>query len=404
MRDLGVSRSGVKLAGESKVQTTMSARPWFGLPWGTAVATVLTLSEARVANSAARPKPASILGWLPRGGGAMAAFCTALLVGVIDWLTGPNVSVSILYLVPISAAAFYAGRPLAFSLCAFSALLALGLDFVTGSAQVNPWILVWNGLVRLGLFLLVVWLVSRMRRLIIDLNVLVQHRTAELETEMRRRKALESEAVEVCHLENQRIAHELHDNLGANLAGVAFRLKTAVEKLQDRGAVEATECREALAAVNGTIAQVRGFARLLDPAEGGAGSLSLALIQLGAEIERVFGVPCATQVTSPLPELSAEQQRHLYCIAREAVRNAVQHAAARNVSVQVRLQDNVLALIVRNDGRCWEPPDQANSGLGLRIMHHRTEMMHGTLSIGAGEGGGAVLSCRVPVPQPKADA
>jgi signal transduction histidine kinase len=318
-------------------------------------------------------------------------------VGFLDWITGAEISLSLIYLVPISLGAWFAGRRAAVILSLLGAGFWLFFDLQQSAFHTHVLVPYWNAAVRLGIFLFTSWLLVQLRERTQNLDELVQRRTTALQAEVKHRQALEREAVEISHREQERVAHELHDTLAANLGGVAFRLKALSENLERRGLPESLSSREALEAVNSAIMQVRSFARLLDPVQGGASNLAHALSRMGAEVERVFGIPCPVEVSPALPPLSTDQTLHLYRIAQEAVRNAVQHGNPSRVDVAADCRDGHIELVVRNDGKTWALSDQSTTGLGLRIMRHRCEILGGTLSIDAHDKGGTLLKCRVPL-------
>jgi signal transduction histidine kinase len=146
------------------------------------------------------------------------------------------------------------------------------------------------------------------------------------------------------------------------------------------------------------------FSHLLAPVEIATGGLAAALPRLGAEIERLFGVTCDVQVGSPLPALSEEQSMHLYRIAQEASRNAVEHGQARQVRIRLHTLpdgDGSLQLAIRNDGKPWGPEPGPGRGLGLRIMHYRASVLGGALSLQAAPDGQPEVVCHIPVPNPQ---
>ncbi|HET6370718.1 MAG TPA: GGDEF domain-containing protein, partial [Nitrospiria bacterium] len=93
-----------------------------------------------------------------------AAFGGVVVLGVVDYATGFEISFSLFYLVPVSFAAWYAGKWPGIAIAFFSAAawdLANGL---AGQVFSNPAILYWNTATRLGFFAIVTLLLSRLRR------------------------------------------------------------------------------------------------------------------------------------------------------------------------------------------------------------------------------------------------
>jgi len=205
---------------------------------------------------------------------------------------------------------------------------------------------------------------------------------------------LELEVARISSHEQERIAHELHDHLGAYLAGIAFRFKSLAETLERRAIPEAATAQQLVGLVNDGIDQVRNFARLLAPVDLEAGGLPAALSQLGKEMETAFRIECRVKVEPALPPLTPEQSRQLYRIAQEATRNAVQHGKARIVTISVRCGPDSLILTISNDGKPWSPALECTRGMGLRIMRHRAVNIGGTFTL---QSGTAVI-CRLPLP------
>lgn len=85
----------------------------------------------------------------------MAAFVTVAALGVVDYLTGSELSFSIFYLLPVSLAAWFVGKRAGVLISALSALAWFIADVTGGRVYSHPAIPEWNALVRLGFFLIV---------------------------------------------------------------------------------------------------------------------------------------------------------------------------------------------------------------------------------------------------------
>jgi len=94
--------------------------------------------------------------------GAKRCFLVALMatfvLGVLDYLIGPNLSFSVFYTVPIMLAAWYGGRVAGLVVVIISAAVWLSADLTTNAQYSTVLIPIWNTLVRLLFFLIILWL------------------------------------------------------------------------------------------------------------------------------------------------------------------------------------------------------------------------------------------------------
>ena len=93
-----------------------------------------------------------------------ASLLLVTLLGALDHLNGPDVSLLIFYCVPVFVAAWYAGRGAGFLACAASGLAWLTVAHFTSEHYSHPLIPYWNAFTRLGSILLLAHLVSSFRR------------------------------------------------------------------------------------------------------------------------------------------------------------------------------------------------------------------------------------------------
>jgi signal transduction histidine kinase len=95
--------------------------------------------------------------------------------------------------------------------------------------------------------------------------------------------------------------------------------------------------------------------------------------------------------------LSDVAEEHAYRLAREALGNAVSHAAPRTVQLDVRLQGGDVVLIVHDDG-CGFDPGAAYAGhLGLLTMRERAIEAGGILDIVSAPGEGTTVRATLPL-------
>ena len=91
------------------------------------------------------------------------ALLTIALVGIPDYLTGVEISLSLFYLGPVGIATWYAGRGTGMLIAFISALSALVGDASAEHIFMRPGIMAWDGFLHLGFMLVVAYLLDRLR-------------------------------------------------------------------------------------------------------------------------------------------------------------------------------------------------------------------------------------------------
>ncbi len=86
-----------------------------------------------------------------------------LVIGIVDYLTGTELSISIFYVLPISLVAWSANRRTAIFLSVLSFAIGLVTDLAAGHRYSNPVFVYWNNLVQLGFFIILVAVLSALR-------------------------------------------------------------------------------------------------------------------------------------------------------------------------------------------------------------------------------------------------
>lgn len=213
------------------------------------------------------------------------------------------------------------------------------------------------------------------------------------------RRELERIVLEVSALEQRRFAQDLHDVLGQHLTGTAFLAQALVERLREAVSPETlAEAKQVAALVNEGIVQTRGLARGLYPVELSQG-LPNAFETLCETTGSIFGITCDLDIVGE-PSASYDESLHLYRIAQEALSNAFKHGKAKRLKLCWQQTETARLLRISDDGVGLKAAGESRLGLGLRIMRYRAQLLDGTLTVGAGEGSGTVVTCTLPLRLP----
>lgn len=340
-----------------------------------------------------------MMGWInrfERQSRALVVLVTLLIVivvGVVDYVTGWELSFSVFYLLAVGLATWFVGTQFAIFISVLSVAVSLGGDLANGGRYSSGLVPFWNASIVLGFYFVVVALLAKLRGLYGQLEARVKERTRALTEEMAERERVERELLDISEREQQRIGHDLHDSLGQHLTGVALAGQVLKEKLATRGVPEAADATHVVELAEQGIALSRKLAKGLHPVEMGAEGLMQALEELAANSGDLFRISCRFECDSPVLIRETTTSGHLYRIAQEAISNAVKHGKARNISVQLETLDEGIALRVRDDGIGLPEPLPRTAGMGLRIMAHRASMIGASFSARRQDTGGTVVSC-----------
>jgi signal transduction histidine kinase len=202
--------------------------------------------------------------------------------------------------------------------------------------------------------------------------------------------------IESCAREQRRIAYELHDGVGQQLVSIALSAKLLEEQLRPDRPIEAEKTSAIVRLANEAARQTRLTARTLEGADG-VGDLKTALESLAMNISQNCRVKSVVKANGTSSPISAPVSAQLYRIAQEAMRNALEHGAAREVLIQLTFGPEDMALTVQDDGKGFDGKANGN-GMGLRIMRYRAQCIGGSCEVHAGPSQGTIVHCRVPLP------
>lgn len=338
------------------------------------------------------------LRWLDNQSPAVVCVAGAILIagiGLLSHATGPQLSSSLFYLIPVLLVTRVAGFRAGVIAGTAAALMWLTADLNAGlpfTHAVTPY---WNAAMRLGTFLVAVGLVSAMRSLNAHLEERVIERTAALEAEIDEKRELEKTILEISDLEQARIGHDLHDGLCQQLVSAAFSANMLQETLERTSSPGTRDADRIAEMIDDAITQARNLARGLYPVRLETEGLEMALRELASAMSRRFGIACEVECPTAIMDYRPHSDIHLYRIAQEAVVNAVKHGNARNIVLTFTAGNSHTELSIRDDGVGINRTTPNPEGMGLRIMEYRARMIDADFSVMIHPVGGTVVTCRL---------
>ena len=208
--------------------------------------------------------------------------------------------------------------------------------------------------------------------------VLVLRRTVRRQLAALERKMEDEVVVE----ERRRIAREFHDSLEQDLAGLALRLDAAAGTAADDDTRGMLERQRSL--VSRLQAETRQFVWDLRDPERSRWSLADLLAAQVEDQQAVAGVPIRLRLEGQPARVPLAARHHLLRIVREAVANAVKHAAASAIDIVVTGRpDGRTTVEIRDDGLGFDLAacERKRGHFGIRGMRERARRIGATIAI-----------------------
>jgi len=216
------------------------------------------------------------------------------------------------------------------------------------------------------------------------------------------RRRLEAELLDVADREQQRIGHDLHDGLGQRLTALEMRCFVLKEELAaDQPAARRRERQKQVQQISRALREcitvTRSIAHGLAPVVLKNEGLMGALEKLAQHTRVPRKLECRFVCLSPMALDDFQTAMQFYRIAQEAVNNALKHARARRIHIQLTHANGLLRLQIKDDGRGLPKHRKFKSGIGLEVMRHRAHAIGATLEIVSQPGKGVSITCTLPI-------
>lgn len=208
--------------------------------------------------------------------------------------------------------------------------------------------------------------------------------------------------------ERARIAHDIHDDLGAHLTRISMLSESA------RGELDNPE--QAAAGLNQIYDTARELTRAMDeivwavnPRHDTLEGLASYLEKFAQDLLAAAGIRCRLDMPMEFPpwRLTADLRHNLFLAFKEALHNVVQHSAASETYIRLGAGTASFELIVEDNGRGFtpgakreNPPDgsiRLSTGNGLENMTRRMAEIHGSCHIQSAPGQGTKVIFTVPL-------
>ncbi len=213
------------------------------------------------------------------------------------------------------------------------------------------------------------------------------------------RRLLTAERQQALADERTRIARDLHDDLGTALTGLALQFDVFRRDAEDRPKI-AQRLGESAARLRGLAERMRQVVWAVNPQCDTVSSLASFLEQQAGYLLRSANVRCRIEFPEDIPPipLDGETRYQLALGVREALTNAVRHAAASEIVLALAVEADHLRVRVADNGRGFRLDGKQGAGQGLANMRARLEKIGGHCDCQSVGGTGTTITLEVPLP------
>ena len=196
--------------------------------------------------------------------------------------------------------------------------------------------------------------------------------------------------------ERKRISRELHDATGQQLMVIRLYLG-----MLDTSAGSQPELRkkvgETVEVVDQTIEGIRRIIAKLSPLVLEELGLIAAIRKEAKDFTRRTGVRTRVAVSDSVGRLSSQTETAVYRVVQEALHNVAKHAQAKNVTLQMAREDDLISLVIQDDGVGITQAPVLGRNFGLSGLTERVSMLGGTAKVVSAKSKGTRIEVKVPV-------
>ncbi len=227
-----------------------------------------------------------------------------------------------------------------------------------------------------------------------DANERLSSLIASREEELRQAIA---ETLTAAESEARRIGQDIHDGLCQELIGLSRMTETLTKGITAPGNALAPQLEKIGQQAVDLARLARAYSHELTLHDLDVDNLPDALAALASRMEHLFQVTVEVSISSDLGFLTRDQSVHLYRIMREGAANAIHHAKATTVWMDIVQQDRQLVLSVSSNGTPLPAGQEIVPGLGLRQIAMRARLIGAHFELARPEGQCAVLTLSLPL-------
>jgi signal transduction histidine kinase len=193
----------------------------------------------------------------------------------------------------------------------------------------------------------------------------------------------------------QRIARDLHDEIGSSLGSIALIAQDILADGADSAQVR-SDLGEIKEIADETVSAMRDITRLIQSDRYGTDDLTTLLRETASRLLRGVTHTLSIEDGTHARSLPVDRQRDLILMFKETLHNITRHAGAKTVEIHLAQTNGQLTLTVRDDGRGFDPATPQGGGMGLTNLQRRAAKHGGSVQITSTPTQGTTVAITLP--------
>jgi signal transduction histidine kinase len=235
---------------------------------------------------------------------------------------------------------------------------------------------------------------------IIHTDSMIERSEEELRKSYERLHTLSLRIAEIEEFEKQKLARELHDEVGSKLTALSINLDFLVEQLSDESKkIIISRLHDSKVLIKETMKIIRNIMSNLRPLILDDNGLITAIHVYIEKFSKRTKIPIIFKGDEIKLRFASEIETNLFRIIQESLTNVAKHAYASKVTLTLKEVDGKITLTITDDGVGFNPGDinkiAYSKGLGLIGMRERTEALGGNISVSSSPGKGTRIIVEV---------
>lgn len=189
-----------------------------------------------------------------------------------------------------------------------------------------------------------------------------------------RQKEILQNTISAQEKERKRIARDLHDEVGAMLSVVKLNIGR-IEKKSESESESKKLAAETKLYIDDLITQVRRISRALLPPSLEKLGIYFALVEFANWVNKSELIKIECWKSGEQFRFESKDELAVFRIIQELINNAIKHSDAKNININIRFSNNKMNVALRDNGKGFIIEEKMNTGLGLKNLESRTQIL-----------------------------